>query len=78
MRIKYFKWPIFISLLLIITLIQYSAPDAYAEDDSIRIVIDGKRIKSDVEPYIKNDRALVPVRVIAEELDSVVEWDNDN
>ena len=77
MRIKYFRWPIFISLLLIITLVQYSAPDAYAEDDSIGIVIDGKRIQSDVEPYISNDRTLVPVRVIAEELDSVVDWDND-
>ncbi|MDD4437776.1 MAG: copper amine oxidase N-terminal domain-containing protein, partial [Tissierellia bacterium] len=77
MKIKYFKWPIFISLLLLIAFVQYSAPDAYAED-SIKIVIDGKRIKPDVDPYISNDRTLVPIRVIAEELDSVVEWDNDN
>jgi len=58
-------------------LVQHSAPDAYAED-SIKIIIDGKRIKPDVDPYISNDRTLVPIRVIAEELDSVVEWDNDN
>ena len=77
MKIKYFKWPIFISLLLLVAFVQYSAPDAYAED-SIKIVIDGKRIKPDVDPYISNDRTLVPIRVIAEELDSVVEWDNDN
>jgi hypothetical protein len=77
MRIKYIKWPILILLLILITLVQHSAPDAYAED-SIKIIIDGKRIKPDVDPYISNDRTLVPIRVIAEELDSVVEWDNDN
>ena len=76
MKLKYFKWPILISLLLLIALVQYSSPDAYAED-FIKIVIDGKRIESDVDPYISNDRTLVPIRVIAEELDSVVEWDND-
>ncbi|NLK64914.1 MAG: hypothetical protein GX289_07450 [Tissierellia bacterium] len=76
MRIKYFKWPILISLLLMISLVQYSAPDAYAED-SIKIVVDGKRIKSDVDPYIRNDRTLVPIRVIVEELNSVVEWDGE-
>ena len=77
MKIKHFKWPIFISLLLVITLIQYSAPEAYAEGP-IRLIIDGKRITSDVDPFISNDRTLVPIRIIAEELDSVVEWDNNN
>ncbi len=77
MKIKYFKWPIFISLLLVITLIQYSAPDAYAEGP-IRIIIDRRKITSDVDPFISNDRTLVPIRIIAEELDCVVDWDNDN
>ncbi|HOK48660.1 MAG TPA: copper amine oxidase N-terminal domain-containing protein [Sedimentibacter sp.] len=76
MRTKFIKWPILISLLLVISLVQYSTPDAYAED-TIKIVIDGKRIKSDVDPYIKNDRTLVPIRVISEELDSLVEWDGE-
>jgi hypothetical protein len=77
MKIKYFKWPILISLLLIIILIQYSAPEVFAESP-IKLIIDGKKITSDVDPYISNDRTLVPIRVVAEELDSVVEWDNDN
>jgi hypothetical protein len=77
MKIKYFKWPIFISLLLIITLIKYSAPEVFAESP-IKLIIDGKKITSDVDPYISNDRTLVPIRVIAEELDSVVDWDNEN
>ncbi len=77
MKVKYFKWPIFISLLLVIALIQYSAPEAYA-DGQIRLIIDGKKIVSDVEPYISNDRTLVPLRIIAEELDCLVDWDNNN
>ncbi len=77
MKIKYFKWPIFISLLLVIALIQYSAPEVYAESP-IKLIVNGKKITSDVDPYISNDRTLVPLRVIAEELNSVVEWDNDN
>ena len=77
MKIKYIKWPILISLLLVITLIQYSSPEVYAESP-IKIIVNGKRVTSDVDPYISNDRTLVPIRVIAEELDSVVEWDNDN
>lgn len=77
MKIKYIKWPILISLLLVITLIQYSSPEVYAESP-IKLVVNGKKITSDADPYISNDRTLVPIRVIAEELDSVVEWDNDN
>ncbi|HKM02118.1 MAG TPA: stalk domain-containing protein [Sedimentibacter sp.] len=77
MKIKYIKWPIFISLLLIIILVQFNEPEVYAEN-SIKLVIDGKKVKTEVDPYISNDRTLVPIRVIAEELDSEVEWDNDN
>ena len=44
MKIKYFKWPIFISLLLMIALVQYSTPEVYAESP-IKIVIDGKKFR---------------------------------
>lgn len=77
MKLKHFKWPVFISFLIMITLLQYSVGEQVFADSPIRIVIDGKRIQSDVDPYISNDRTLVPIRVIAEELDSVVEWDNE-
>lgn len=73
---KHFKWPIFVVLLLIITMIQYSSSQVFA-DSPIKIVIDGKKVSSDVDPFIKNDRTLVPVRIIAEELNSNVEWDED-
>ena len=45
-----------------------------AENNFI-IMIDGKEIKSDVEPYLKNDRIMIPFRAIFEELDAEVDYD---
>jgi len=42
--------------------------------DPIRIVIDGKEVKSDVAPVVENGRTLVPLRVISETLGADVEW----
>ncbi|HBD63793.1 MAG TPA: hypothetical protein DC038_05080, partial [Clostridiales bacterium] len=71
---KLLNWKIIIVLLVIIAIVNIT-PDAYAQDP-IKLVIDGKKIETDPEIYIKNDRTLVPLRVIAEELDAVVTWDN--
>ncbi len=71
---KLLNWKIIIVLLVIITIVNIT-PDAYAQDP-IKLVIDGRKIETDPEIYIKNDRTLVPLRVIAEELDAVVTWDN--
>lgn len=51
-------------------------PRAYA-DGPIRIMIDGKRVASEPEPFIKNDRTFVPLRLIAEELNAEVSWNNE-
>ncbi len=40
----------------------------------VKLSIDGKDIKSDVEPTIKNGRTLVPLRVISENLGYKVDW----
>ncbi len=71
---KLLNWKIIIVLLVIIAIVNIT-PDAYAQDP-IKLVIDGRKIETDPEIYIKNDRTLVPLRVIAEELDAVVTWDN--
>jgi len=44
----------------------------------IKIVVNGKEIKSDVPAQIIDGRTMVPVRFVAEELGSDVEWDADN
>ena len=55
------------------------------EDDNMEIilkigekkaVVNGKEVELDVAPKIENDRTLVPLRFIAENLDCNVEWDS--
>ncbi len=43
--------------------------------DSIKLVIDGKEVKSDVAPVVENGTTLVPVRVVSENLGADVAWD---
>ncbi len=52
------------------------SPVANAAAD-IRLLVDGKDITSLSAPVIENDRTLVPVRFIAEELDADVQWDGE-
>ncbi|NMW84701.1 copper amine oxidase N-terminal domain-containing protein [Peptoniphilus sp. AGMB00490] len=51
--------------------------DAQSKDD-IKIEINGKEVVSDVAPFIDNDRTLVPIRVISENLGYHVDWNNQN
>lgn len=49
-----------------------------AEEQEIKIKINGKQIDTDVKPFIdENSRTLVPVRVIAENLNARVTWNQD-
>ncbi len=73
---KILNWKIILSLLMIIMFVNI-APDVYAQSP-IKLIIDGKTVLADPEAYIKNDRTLVPMRVIAEQLDAQVTWDNDS
>lgn len=47
----------------------------YAKDN-LKICIDGNYIYTDKKIFIKNNRALVPIRVITENLGYIVNWDN--
>lgn len=42
--------------------------------DKITIIVNGKVVKSDVEPYITEGRTMVPYRFVAEALGCKVEW----
>ncbi len=74
MKKKVFNWKTIIMLIMIVMLTNI-APNAYAQSP-IKLIIDGKEVKDGPESFIKNDRTLVPLRVIAEELDAEVAWDN--
>ena len=79
MKKKIFNWRTIVMLLMIVMLVNI-APNVYAESP-IKLIIDGKIVKAEPkepEAFIKNDRTLVPIRVIAEKLDAEVTWDNVN
>lgn len=61
---------------------QYALIWSYREDtqlspiapEGIRLMINMSPVRSDVAPYIEGGRTMVPLRVIAENLDARVEW----
>ncbi len=63
----------FLSTLLVF-LFLFNVTSVYAARD-ITITLNGKEIQTDVKPYIKDDRTLVPIRFISEALNYDVEWD---
>lgn len=47
-------------------------------ENSIRVIVDGKELSFDQPPVMINDRVMVPIKTIFEELNYNVEWDNNN
>ncbi len=66
-----------ISAAVSCALIMTSFAAAKAETP-IRVIADGKYVNFDVEPTIKNDRTLVPVRAVFDALGAQVDWDGEN
>ncbi|MBU5669802.1 hypothetical protein KQI68_08135 [Peptoniphilus sp. MSJ-1] len=64
---------VFVSLIFLAILIPIHA---FANGE-IKIWINGDYVKSDVAPFIENDRTLVPVRVISENLGYQVDWNGE-
>ena len=65
-----------VSILLILTLI--TSPLNLIEVqgiDQVRLVVNGKDITELSEPIIVNDRTLVPIRFVFEEIGREVQWD---
>lgn len=60
-------------LLLVIAMSLYASPvDAAAK--TIQIKIDGVIVASDAEPELRNNRTMVPLRLISEILGAEVDW----
>ncbi len=62
--------------LITITSMLAAAPIALA-DDEITVKIDGNPIEFDVQPTIINERTMVPMRAIFENLGATVDWDDE-
>lgn len=55
-----------------------AAKDIKVYYKNIKIKVNGKIINvGDTEPFIYNERTYVPIRLVSEALDKVVEWDNN-
>lgn len=65
-----------ISSALILSLCLINSVSAAESLKDIKIEINGKSVISDVAPFIDNNRTLVPIRVISENLGYSVNWDN--
>lgn len=64
---------IMFGVILSILLAQASAVTTYASMD-IQLKIDDVAVATDVKPELKNDRTMVPLRVISENLGATVAW----
>ncbi|WBW50554.1 stalk domain-containing protein [Peptoniphilus equinus] len=70
MKKRYFS-PLVLSLLL---LFSFAVPTHADEAAPVRLWMSGQYLNSDVDPIIQNDRTLVPLRIISENLGYEVEW----
>lgn len=71
---------IIISILmavLAVSVAYYSASIEAHAYDGIRLVVDGNDITHVSEPVIENDRTLVPIRFISEEIGAEVSWNGE-
>ncbi len=53
----------------------YNTVKEYYSKQEIRVFVNGKQVKFDQKPVIKNGRTLVPLRKIFEALNATVDWD---
>lgn len=73
------KNSVYLTVLILAAIIlgQWGNPQGLAAND-IRLVIDGSAIETSPQPFIHNDRTLVPLRVISEQLGAEVGWNNED
>ncbi|BEP29246.1 stalk domain-containing protein [Helicovermis profundi] len=67
-------------LIFIVTIVMILSFVSYADttlENDIKLIVDGKDITSLSSPVIENNRMLVPIRFVSEELGATVIWDGE-
>ena len=64
----------FFSMFFFVLLLLYTAIPTYAAN--MQIKVDGVTVLSDAKPEIRNNRTMVPLRVVSESLGADVQWSN--
>lgn len=71
------KKKLFISLFVVVFSLSIVVGLAFAKG-SVKIVVNGQQVTSDVAPQIVNNRVMVPLSVVAKALDANVGWNQKN
>ena len=61
-------------VLLVLCLVLLAQTLVFAADFGITVMVNGSELKTDVTPQIVNDRTMLPMRAIFEELGANVSW----
>ncbi|MEN8906666.1 MAG: N-acetylmuramoyl-L-alanine amidase family protein [Clostridiales bacterium] len=67
----------FAFLQVIILIFMFMSGIVFAETSKIDIEVDGKLLKTDIDPVIVNGRTLIPTRALFEDLGGIVNWNNE-
>ncbi len=63
-------------IFFVINILILIVPALFVRADApVKIFMNKKELKSDADPFISNDRVLVPVRMVFESMDAKVTWD---
>lgn len=65
-------------LLAILILMFVLIPTKIFADDNVKLWVNGNYVQTDTPPMILNNRTLVPIRVISENLGFYVEWASED
>lgn len=69
------KRKIMLTLAAMFTVSALAAPTSAADYTKVNLLVEGKAVETDQSAVIVDSRTVVPVRVIAENLGSTVDWD---
>ncbi len=64
-----------VASLCLLLFMAFFIPIGVKAAEPVSLVIQGLKVEPDVPPVIHNQRTMVPVRVVAEGLNAIVEWD---
>ena len=64
-------------IILSIILTMLTGAVNVSSNEDITVTLDGEVLTFDVEPQIINDRTMVPLRKIFEEIGALVKWDDE-
>ena len=69
-----------LKILTVMLIMSMMVPMVFAATLNIRVVVNGKQVNfPDAKPYMDvNNRVLIPVRFVSEELGAKVEWEAKN